>query len=166
VSTSRYRKAGELASMLLLLAGSLFMLWASYGISGFESVASAGVFPMLASAVMVLTAAIALRECLQAARPLEQGSRAAADPLVHRILPPVLVWFAAAILIYTLALERLGFVLSSFVFLAVSMRLLGSRRWLLNLVVSALVLAAIYLIFRTAFSVVLPTGIWLQGWLK
>ena len=46
------------------------------------------------------------------------------------------------------------------------MRLLGSRRWGLNLLVSALALGVIHLVFRTVFSVVLPTGVWVQGWLK
>jgi putative tricarboxylic transport membrane protein len=34
----------------------------------------------------------------------------------------------------------------------------------LNLVVSALSLAAIYLVFQTVFSVVLPKGSLIQGW--
>jgi putative tricarboxylic transport membrane protein len=42
------------------------------------------------------------------------------------------------------------------------MRLLGSRRWSVNLGVSALSLAAIYLVFQTVFSVVLPRGTWLR----
>jgi putative tricarboxylic transport membrane protein len=47
-----------------------------------------------------------------------------------------------------------------------SMALLGSRRWGLNLLVSALALAAIYVIFQTVFSVVLPSGTLLQGLFK
>jgi len=62
-----------------------------------------------------------------------------------------------------LALEWTGFVLSSYVFLVVSMWLLGSRRLVLNLVVSALSLAAIYVVFQTVFSVVLPKGTLFRG---
>jgi putative tricarboxylic transport membrane protein len=43
------------------------------------------------------------------------------------------------------------------------MRLLGSTRWRTNLLVSALVLGAVYLVFQTAFSVVLPAGRLWQG---
>jgi putative tricarboxylic transport membrane protein len=60
-------------------------------------------------------------------------------------------------------LERLGFVVASYLFLVVSMFLLGSRRVLLNLAVSAVSLAAIYVIFQTVFAVVLPKGTWWQG---
>jgi putative tricarboxylic transport membrane protein len=62
-----------------------------------------------------------------------------------------------------LTLEWLGFVVSSYLFLAVTMRLLGSTRWRTNLLVSALVLGAVYLVFQTAFSVVLPAGRLWQG---
>ena len=55
---------------------------------------------------------------------------------------------------------------TSYLFLVVSMRLLGGRRIVLNLLVSALSLAAIYVIFQTVFSVVLPKGVLLQRWLS
>ncbi|MBK7472532.1 MAG: hypothetical protein IPI73_19865 [Betaproteobacteria bacterium] len=42
---------------------------------------------------------------------------------------------------------------------------LGSRRIVFTLVVSAVSLAAIYLVFQTAFSVVLPEGV-LRGVLR
>jgi len=48
----------------------------------------------------------------------------------------------------------------------VSMWLLGSRKWVLNLWVSALSLAVVYAIFQTIFSVVLPSGSWLAGVFK
>ena len=44
--------------------------------------------------------------------------------------------------------------------------LLGSRRMGLNLLVSALSLAAIYAVFQTVFSVMLPTGKLIQGLLS
>lgn len=55
-------------------------------------------------------------------------------------------------------LEPLGFLLSSYLFLVIAMRVLGSRRMGLNALVALLSLAAIYVIFQTAFSVILPPG--------
>ena len=51
------RLPGELTFTALLLLGSLFLLAQAYGISGFESITSAGMFPMLSALVMVFTAA-------------------------------------------------------------------------------------------------------------
>jgi putative tricarboxylic transport membrane protein len=62
-----------------------------------------------------------------------------------------------------LLLSKLGFVLSAYLFLVLSMRLLGSTRWLFNILLSAISLAVVYLIFQTVFSVILPKGTWLTG---
>jgi putative tricarboxylic transport membrane protein len=161
--SSPTRLPGELVFTALLLALSFFLLWQAYGISGFESLTSAGMFPMLAAATMVVTGVIFLRQTLSrgAADPSEDGGLTAA--FLVKITPPVWVGFTLAVCLYMLALPRLGFIGASFVFLLLSMRLLGSRRWLLNLGVSAASLAAIYVVFQTIFSVVLPKGSWLQA---
>lgn len=161
----RRRLAGELVFMALLLAFSLFMLWQAYGISGFDSITSAGVFPMLATLTMVVCAVVFLRQTARAPRTAAEPGESLARQFGRQLTPVVVVTFTAAIAVYMALLEPLGFVLASYLFLVVSMRLLGSRRWPLNLVVAALCLAAIYAVFQTAFSVVLPKGTLLQGWL-
>ncbi len=166
MSTFRDRRPGELVFAVVLLAGSLFMLWQAYGISKFESITSAGVFPMLATLTLVVTGLIILRDTLRARLAPDSSGRTLAQRFALELTPAVVITFTAAIAAYMGLLERLGFLVSSYLFLVAGMRLLGSRRWGLNLLVSALALAAIYLVFRTAFAVVLPTGTWLQGWLK
>ena len=166
MSTPTTRRSGELIFNLVLLGGGLFLLWQAYGISGWSSITSAGAFPMAASALMVVTALKVLRDCLRLPREVPADG-SAGDSLwrqfVRQVTPAVVVRFGLAITGYTLLLPELGFVVASYLFLVVSMGLLGSRRWGLNLLVSALSLAAIYLIFQTVFSVVLPSGRLLQG---
>jgi putative tricarboxylic transport membrane protein len=162
----RRRLPGELIFALLLVGLSLFLLWQAYGISGFESLTSAGAFPMVASAIMLVTALLALRDTTRYPRIDREDGQSLWAQFVHKVSPAVLVQFVACIAVYMLALEKIGFILSSYVFLLVSMRVLGSRKWVLNLWVSALCLAVVYLIFQTVFSVVLPTGSLLQGVLK
>ena len=166
MSTLRERRPGEIVFMTLLLAGSLFMLWQAYGISKFESITSAGVFPMLATLTLVVTGCLILRDTLRSRLAADTSGRTLAQRFARELAPPAVIAFTAAIAVYMGLLDRLGFIVSSYLFLVFGMRLLGSRRWGLNLLVSALSLAAIYLVFRTAFSVVLPAGSWLQGWLK
>lgn len=161
--TPRRRLAGEIAFTLLLVVFSLFMLWTAYGISGFESLTSAGAFPMVATGVMVLTGLASVVHALREQPSERQAGESLARQFVRQLTPPVWVTFTLAIAVYMLLLERLGFVIASYLFLVVSMNLLGSRRIVLNLAVSALCLAAIYAIFQTVFSVVLPRGSWLQG---
>lgn len=156
------RLPGELAFCALLLALSLFLLWQAYGISGFESLTSAGMFPMLATATMVVTGAVFVVQSLRRG-PADSSGRGHWQSFVARVTPPIWFGFTLAVCLYMLALSRLGFVGASFLFLLLSMRLLGSRRWLLNASVSAASLAAIYVVFQTIFSVVLPQGSWVQA---
>ncbi len=162
--TSHPRLPGELSFMALIVAFSTFMLWASYNISKFESISSAGAFPMVCAAAMLITGLMSLAKTARAKLALE-GGETLLQQFARRLAPPQLVLFAVLITIYMLLLERLGFLVSSYLFLASSMQLLGSRRTLLNLLVSAVTLAAIYVVFQTAFSVVLPSGTWLAPYL-
>jgi putative tricarboxylic transport membrane protein len=159
----RTRQPGEFVFILLLLAGSAFLLWSSYGISGFSSTTSAGAFPMAAAAVMVVCALVSLVQTWRLQREPREPGEGTAGQFLRRVMPPVVIWLLAVLVAYMLSMERIGFVPSSYLFLVVGMRLLGERRWLLNLAVSALALAAIYVVFKVAFTVVLPTGSLWQG---
>lgn len=162
----RRRLAGEIVFSVLLVIFSVFMLWTAYGISGFESITSAGAFPMVATAVLVITGVVNVVHARRE-RPSERlDGESLSQQFMRQITPGVLLAFTLAIAVYMVALDGLGFLISSYVFLVVSMRLLGSKRMGLNLVVAALSLAAIYVVFQTVFSVVLPTGTLLQGVLK
>lgn len=157
------RLPGELGFTAVLLLGSLFLLAQAFGISGFESITSAGVFPMLAAGVMVCTAA----GVLVRTRGLEpvQSDDAQSWPraFARRLVPAVFIGLTLAMVAFMLLLPKLGFVIASYLFLLLSMRLLGSTRWLFNAALSAACLAVVYLIFQTVFSVVLPKGTWLLG---
>lgn len=166
MSTPQRRLAGELSFSILLALFSAFMLYQAYAISGFESFTSAGAFPMFATFVMLVTGAKIVRDTARTPRLESTSGSGLLRQFAMQITPAVIVLFALAIMVYMLLLEKLGFLLSSYLFLNVSMCLLGGRRIWLNLLISAASLAGIYLIFQTAFSVVLPHGILLQGWLK
>lgn len=154
--TSHPRLPGELTFMVLAVAFSAFMLWTAYGISQFESISSPGVFPMLCAALLLITGLMSLIKTAKARLQLE--GETFFQHFVRKLAPLQLVLFTALIVAYALTLEILGFLLGSYLFLLLSMQVLGSKRIGLNLLVSAVVLAAIFVVFQTAFSVVLPAG--------
>ena len=162
--SSHPRLPGELSFMVLIVAFSAFMLWASYNISKFESISSAGAFPMVCAAAMLVTGLMSLLQTARAKLSLE-GDETLMQQFVRKLAPPQLVLFAVLISLYMFLLERLGFLLSSYLFLVSAMQLLGSRRVVLNLLISAGMLIAIYIVFQTAFSVVLPSGTWVGPYL-
>ena len=71
----------------------------------------------------------------------------------------VVVSLTGLIALYAFALEPLGFLVASLLFLVAAMFALGERRILRTALISVVSLAVIYVIFQTAFSVVLPEGI-------
>lgn len=154
--TSHARLPGELTFMVLSVAFSAFMLWASYNISKFESISSPGTFPMVCAATLLVTGLMSLVKTSRG--KLDTGGETVLQTFIRRLAPAQLVAFTALIVVYALTLEIVGFIVGSYVFLLFSMQVLGSKRIGLNLVVSAVVLAAIYIVFQTAFSVILPTG--------
>jgi putative tricarboxylic transport membrane protein len=161
--TPRSRLPGEITFTALLLLFSAFMLWTAYGISGFESLTSAGSFPMVACGVLLVTGLINVVHTTRATLTPPNEGESTAQHFMRRLTPPALIGFTLAIVVYMVALEWAGFLISSYVFLVISMKLLGSQRMGLNFLVSALSLGAIYAIFQTVFSVVLPAGKLIQG---
>jgi putative tricarboxylic transport membrane protein len=159
----RTRLPGETVFAVLMLLLSAFLLWAAVDISGLKSYTSAGAYPMAAAATMLVCSLIVTTQTARAGAAARQGDESALRAFLRRICPPEVISTSLAIAAYMLTLEWLGFVVSSYLFLAVTMRLLGSTRWRTNLLVSALVLGAVYLVFQTAFSVVLPAGRLWQG---
>lgn len=154
----RQRLAGEVVFVILLMVLSLFMLWTCYQISGFSSLSSPGSFPMFASFGMVAAGLHILVSTLRAKRPETLHGESMATLFQRQITPLVVVTFVLAVFGYMLILEPLGFVLSSFLYLMLAMRLLGGRSLKTNLFASIVSILGVYIIFKTAFSVVLPQG--------
>lgn len=163
MAPTRVRLPGELVYSCLMVLLSAFLLWTAIGISGFKSSTSAGSFPMAAAATMLVCSLIVVVQTTRARTAPAGAGESQRQQFVRQIAPPVLVWMTLAIVAYMLTLEWLGFIAGSYLFLVIGMRILGGRRWLLNLAVSAACLAVIYVVFQTAFSVVLPAGTLWQG---
>ncbi len=155
MADSRTRRPGELVFTALLAVFSLLAAWQAWLIAGFSSPSSPGVFPMLATAAMVVSGVAILADT---ARKRPAAERGVLRAFLAEVTPARLAIFAAMIIAYMFALEPVGFVVSSFVFLFAAIAYLYRGSIVLSLAISALSLAAIYFVFRYVFSVVLPTG--------
>jgi len=155
----RRRLPGELAFVLILLLFALTALWQAWRISGMSGWSTPGALPTLAALVMLLSGIKIAINTLRMPPPEVEPGRSLARDFLHQITPASIVLFTVLIVAYMFALEPLGFVVSSFLFLVLAMFALGERRILRTIAVSAISLACIYAVFQTAFSVVLPEGI-------
>ena len=152
------RRPGELVFALLIVVFSAATSWLSYGISGFTGKTTAGVFPLIASAVMMVSSVVILVSATRLPATPKSSNRFLAEILTPRHL--IMIGF---ILAYVMLMPLIGFVASSAVFLFCSFQFLWRKNSLLILALTGATLAIIYVIFREVFQVVLPQGTLLKG---
>jgi putative tricarboxylic transport membrane protein len=153
-----HRRPGELVFALLIVVFSVVALWQSYSISGFSGKTTPGVFPMIASGVMVISGVVVLMSATQLPAPPEGAPGFLAEILTLRHMVVI-----GLVLAYVLLMPLIGFVASSAVFLFCSFQFLWRKNPLLMLALTGVTLVIIYVVFREVFQVVLPQGILLQG---
>jgi putative tricarboxylic transport membrane protein len=153
-----HRRPGELVFALLIVVFSVGALWQSYSISGFSGKTTPGVFPMIASGVMVISGVVVLMSATQLPAPPEGAPGFLAEILTLRHMVVI-----GLVLAYVLLMPLIGFVASSAVFLFCSFQFLWRKNPLLMLALTGVTLVIIYVVFREVFQVVLPQGILLQG---
>lgn len=157
-SQTPHRRPGELVFALMLVVFSAAAFWQAYGISGFSGKTEPGVFPMIASGVMVISGLVVLVSAARRPGPTAQTPGFFADVLTPRHM--VLI---GLVLGYVLLMPVLGFVASSALFLFCAFQYLWRKNPLLMLALTGVTLTLIYLVFREVFQVVLPQGTVFQG---
>ena len=158
MSPRAQRRPGELAFAVALLAFSLWLFSEAYKISGFSGLSTPGVFPMLASGLMVASSLAILVKVLVMG-PAGGGLRrflADITPLRQAVM-------VALVFAYIAAMPWLGFLAASGLFLFASIQFLWRRNVVLTALVSLAGLAAIHVVFTLVFQVVLPRGTLLRG---
>ncbi|NNJ76726.1 MAG: tripartite tricarboxylate transporter TctB family protein [Anderseniella sp.] len=153
------RRPGEMIFCLLLAVFSVTAFWQSYAISGFTGLSEPGVFPMLASATMLVSSLVIMKDVLSKPATPEAGFAR----FRQEVVPLRLVGVILLILAYVVAMPLLGFVASSAGFLFLSFWYLWRKGPLVSAALTLASLAVIYFIFRQVFQVVLPQGSLMQG---
>lgn len=148
------KQPGETLFGFLMLALSLFLFWQSYEIAGFSALSSPGAFPMAVSAIMVISSCVAIVHDFK--RPADSFEW---QHFFERILPPVVGVMIGIIFVFAVMLETVGFLLTAFAFLVITIKMLHKGTMAYTTLISALGLVVIYLVFRVIFVVVLPEGL-------
>jgi hypothetical protein len=147
------QRPGERILLWFLLAFSLFAFIVALRIPHLEHLSSSGAFPIFITTIMIGSAVrilwknrrqysvLKLREEVRQARPFA--------------LPKVVIGYTAILVLYIVLTAPLHFVPSTYLFLAGSfLYLKGSNLWK-SLVIAAFMLAIIYFLFQTVFTVIL-----------
>ena len=148
-------RPGELVFAFVLVAFSLVAFREAYAISGLSGLTTGGVLPMLASGIMVVSGLVILRDVLGRRLP---GERASLEAIRAFLLPTRLLLFGGLLLLYAIAIPRIGFITASGGFLLLSILYLWRRGIVWSAAISLIAISAVYVLFRMIFQVVLPTG--------
>ncbi len=138
-------RPGERVLPVLLGLAAAVVVAEGYRLDGLASPSASGAFPLLAGAVMAgSAAAIALA-------PHRAADAAPMLPARAAAVMALLVGFAALT-------PLVGFHLAAFAFLAITIRLLRGHGAPRAVLIAALAVGAVHLVFRLAFTVLLPEG--------
>lgn len=147
-------RPGERLFALLLVVFAAYAFWESYEISGFTGLTTAGVMPMLASGVMVLTGLVILVEALRGPPVADSSTKG----LVNYLFPQRVVLFTLLVALYVAVIPGVGFLPASGALIFVAVWALWRKGPFWSLAISIFSIAVIYLLFRIVFKVVLPIG--------
>ncbi|PWV99906.1 tripartite tricarboxylate transporter TctB family protein [Hoeflea marina] len=162
MQTRQSRRPGELVFAIALVVFSAILLWQAFAISGFSGLSTPGIFPMLATGTMLVSGLAILRDVVRS-RPVA-GGRSPLHGFVADIVPLRLSGMIGLVALYLAAMPWVGFLISSAIFLFLSILFLWRRSLLMTTALTAVSLLAVYLVFRVVFQVVLPAGTLMRGW--
>lgn len=148
------RKPGELIFNGLMFLLSAILLWYAYKISGFSSFSAPGTFPMSAAFIMLFFSGVTFL------KSLKKNKISGEFVLFFKnILPVRIAFMMMLILVFSLVLESVGFLISSFVLLSVAFYFYHKRNVVSSFMISIMALIIVYAIFRLVFLVILPEGV-------
>lgn len=155
----RKLEKGEISILILfsILSIVLFILSLKMYIKD-PTLSSQGAFPLLLSTLMIIMSIFMFFDLRRFNKQSEFSSGLLNNfKEVYKFLfPSRTILIILLVIIYAIALPRIGFVISTFLFLWISMIALKKENYLKTLLVSAGIVAFIFLIFQTIFKVILP----------
>jgi putative tricarboxylic transport membrane protein len=149
--------AGQVAVAAGVTLLGVLILWGSFYLptgGGYAQVGP-GVVPRGVGALIIVLGAFLLREAFT-------GGFRGVDEEAEVHLPMDWIsfgWVSGGIIAYGLAIEYLGFIISSTVLFVMVARGFNSRRWLLNAATGLVLAAVVYAIFNYGLGLTLPAGV-------
>jgi putative tricarboxylic transport membrane protein len=136
------------------LAVALVVFSAGYLIAAFQISEPAGQYATIGPRAFPIAIGIGLLACA-----VWVGLTSSARRDLSSIDWRVVAMSALAFLVYLVLLEPVGYLLTTVVFIATESRLLGSRAWVRDLIVSVIMTASVYTVFTLLLGIRLPVGL-------
>ncbi len=137
---------GSVMAILLLIFGVFYLNGARELSIGDLSEPGPGWYPIILSLALLAMAAVLLVTSMR--------QRVAWGSVLNRIIV-IAVILSCTVLVY----EPLGYVLTMFLMMLITLRVLGTRNWITLILLSAILSGGTYWLFAVVFFVPLPQGI-------
>ncbi len=149
------RRVDQVASLIVLLIASVYLFEASRLPVWKDTTFGSGLFPLILGVVLVLVSIASLLKAT-AAPP---GGRALEIVLPRGISIRNLAYVLGALAAYVVALEYLGFLVVTFLFLLGLFVAFEPKKKLWGLVLALVITLCCYVVFRLVFTTQLPRGL-------
>ena len=146
----KVRKPGEIGFALL---GTMFGMLGYYFAMGMTSgsYSAPSVFPKIASSLIVIFGLTCLAKAFVKDKPAQS------ETVFHYLLPKDVIFMLMMLVVYCIVMPYAGFISSSYVFMVVGMIYLHKGKKIAqSIFISAGALAALVVVFRYIFLVILP----------
>jgi putative tricarboxylic transport membrane protein len=140
------------SSVILFLAGLFIVLYAPQYDLGRPSEPGPGFMPFLAGLAMLIFSTLTFLGGLR-------EKRTAAQRIWSNIEWRKLVFTIVTLIVYTVFLDKIGFIICTFFLILILVRYAGSSSWLVSILGGGLSSILCYLLFETWLRTQLPKGI-------
>ncbi len=146
---------GERISSFLLILLALYILKESFslGVGGLHQ-PGAGFFSMVGGIMLFIFSTIIFIKSLSV-RSVVKGIKSQEEK--ESLMPAV--YTVAGIIVYTIILEHVGFILSTFALVVLLLKLFENKKWWVDLITAGLVSSAFYFLFAVFLKSELPKGV-------
>jgi putative tricarboxylic transport membrane protein len=143
-----------IVGMGLLLFGMVTIILALRMPIGTFRMAGTGLFPLILGILLMLLSCIFLSKLLYQ----HKKTTAKRDSIAERGSPIQLILFFGTMVLATAFFHQLGYPLTSFLLLVALLRILGVKRWGLNILISVVTAVGSYFLFVKWLNIPMPKG--------
>jgi len=156
----RMHQRDIISGFFFLLVGGFFVIIAARLDIGTLSDPGPGLVPLIPGILLSILSAVLVFKSYKSMKSERQSGDLAIEPAEGLKWQPVVAITLAAMLVFALILESVGFVVSSFLMMLFLFKFIGDLTWSRSVLGAVLSVGVCYLVFKVWLSVQFPMGPW------
>jgi putative tricarboxylic transport membrane protein len=154
------RRKDIISSFFFLALGAFFTINALGLDVGTFSNPGPGLIPLMPGILLCVLSAALVFKSYKGKEPQREGGDSATHLADHLKWSPVVILTMVAMLVFAVAMQYLGFVVSSILIMLFFFKFIGKLTWIRSALGAALSVGICYLVFQVWLTVQFPIGPW------